>query len=145
VQFSMAATFGTKDPTRDKQVITVTPPWPSGQPIQLTVTNGLCTVSEVIARDINSPEMPLTGVYVLHSQTPYNPLKEGIKGFDSDLGVLVHSITIEVVSTSTKSLSENLRPDRAGRLQFAGGRAGASCSHGALSPCLAAGGFSDRL
>lgn len=37
-----------------------------------------------------------TGVYRLRSLTPYDPAKDGIRGYDADLGIRVHSIQIEV-------------------------------------------------
>ncbi|MCX6995750.1 MAG: hypothetical protein NTV49_01360 [Kiritimatiellaeota bacterium] len=38
-----------------------------------------------------------TGVYRFFADDPYDPAKAGVRGFDDDLGALVHSITMEVV------------------------------------------------
>jgi hypothetical protein len=79
---------------RDRvQPMRVQPPWPA-DPVAFGVPAAFTNIELILHRSDDAPLQP-TGVYRLSSPTPYDPAGEGIKGFASDLGVLVHRIRIE--------------------------------------------------
>jgi len=78
------------------QTLKITPPWP-GPVLSLAVSNDLTCVSGFLTRPADMPNAPPTGIYTLSSDQPYNPGKAGIRGYPSDLGARIHSITIEQI------------------------------------------------
>lgn len=103
VRFSMDATFARKDENRNRQIMTITPPWGTPAAVSLVVTDGFSVVSVEIARPAESLPRARTGIYRLSAATPYNPAEDGIDGYDSDLGVLIRSIRIEVLQDVRQS------------------------------------------
>lgn len=80
----------------DYQVMIVSPPW-NGPPLELRVANHHTVARGILHRPEYVDAPSHTGEYVLTSQHPYDPAQEGIRGFDPDLGVLLHRIRMEVV------------------------------------------------
>lgn len=90
VEISIWATSGQDKP----QSLTVTPPWPNGS-ITLSIPPTYGQITGVLHKPITAPNPhSATGLYKFSSPTPYDPANEGIKGFNSDLGVLIHRISI---------------------------------------------------
>ncbi len=79
----------------NKQVIMVVPPW-GGKSLELTVDNEYCIVGGTLQRpaDDDGYDEP-TGRYLLQPRWPYDPASVGIRGFEKDLGILLHRIRIE--------------------------------------------------
>ena len=76
------------------QVLVLQPPWEGGG-LRLAFSNALTLVSGVLTRPANASGNPArTGVYHLHAESPYDPAKAGIRGYEHDLGARIHSITI---------------------------------------------------
>ncbi|WP_028572285.1 hypothetical protein [Desulfonatronum lacustre] len=96
VRIEMVAGAARRD-DQAHQVVTITPPWP-GPALELRVENTHTGVSGLLRRPRNadSPE-DRTGQYVLTTHDPYDPAQYDIRGFDADLGVLLHRIRIEAV------------------------------------------------
>jgi hypothetical protein len=87
------------------QVLVVRPPW-DGPPLRLTVSNAFTCVEGVTARpDGSSNRVDRTGVYRIESETPYSPLVDGIKGYPTDLGALIHRIRIADCGSACQAAS----------------------------------------
>lgn len=81
----------------DHQVMIITPPW-DGPPLELRVENAHTVIRGELHRPAHAIDAPSqTGKYVLTSRHPYDPSLEDIRGFEPDLGVLLHRIRMEVV------------------------------------------------
>jgi hypothetical protein len=55
---------------------------------------------------------PPTGIYRCTSPAPYNPAMEGLRGYEADLGVLLHRMRISVASDSTDRSAASGLSDR---------------------------------
>ena len=75
------------------QELLIQPPWDAA-PLSLMVSNNYSVVSGRIPAPGGAGGQHRTGVYTLTVRVPYDPTTEGIRGFDDDLGVLLHRITI---------------------------------------------------
>ena len=75
------------------QRLEITPPW-GGESKEVLVQPGYGVYRAEFVRTLNQPFDAATGIYRFSSPTPYAPSKEGIGGFASDLGVLIHRIRI---------------------------------------------------
>lgn len=96
VRLTLVASACRKDPAAC-QTLRISPPW-STHAVEALVTNGATEVAIALRRDAGEDAFQgFTGTYTFRSPTPYDPAREGIKGFQTDLGVLVHSIDIEPV------------------------------------------------
>ncbi len=81
----------------DHQIMIITPPW-DGPPLEMRVENPHTVVTARLQRPADFDHLSeTTGKYTLTSRYPYDPSTQGIQGFASDLGVLLHRIRIEVV------------------------------------------------
>jgi hypothetical protein len=81
----------------ETQILRLQPPW-GGEPLALTISNNLTDVSGELVRPADQPDDGVrTGVYRIHSAKPYDPLKDGIRKFNSDLGALIHRINMELI------------------------------------------------
>jgi hypothetical protein len=89
VMFEIWATSGQDIP----QLVEIVCPWK--QQADLQVESAFSHYSLQIVRDADCDWEGATGVYRLNIPTPYNPGAVGIRGFTSDLGVLVHRIRVE--------------------------------------------------
>ena len=77
------------------QTVLIRAPW-GGPELSLLVGDTLTTVSGILAcKADNTRGTATTGIYQIHTEKPYNPAKEGIRGYPADLGVRLHSISIE--------------------------------------------------
>ena len=76
------------------QTLRIQPPW-DGSSLSLPVSNDLTRVAGALTRpDVPQPDSARTGIYRIYSKKPYNPNLVGIRGYESDLGARIHSITI---------------------------------------------------
>jgi hypothetical protein len=81
----------------ETQTLRFHPPW-GGGPLALVISNELTDVSGELIRPAGQQDNGArTGIYRIHSADPYDPLKEGIPGFNKDLGALIHRIRIQLV------------------------------------------------
>jgi hypothetical protein len=81
----------------DTQTLKFQPPW-GGEPLALLISNGLTDVTGELIRPSDQQDNGVrTGIYRIHSADPYDPMKEGIPGFNKDLGALIHRIRIQLV------------------------------------------------
>jgi hypothetical protein len=81
---------------RQDQVLRVHPPW-GGESAELVLSNSWTRAEGILTRENDTPSQATTGAYRLTSAYPYDPAAAGIRGFDSDLGALIHRIRIEPV------------------------------------------------
>lgn len=79
------------------QTLLIMPPW-SDEAAFLDISNSICTVSVSLTRPPDRLMSGETGNYRIYSVHPYNPARDGIRGFKKDLGALIHSVTFEVQS-----------------------------------------------
>jgi hypothetical protein len=93
VRVELVASSGQNNMGQELQIIA---PW-GGMPLVLSVSNHLTKVSGVMRVPERFDAKDVTGVYRIMAARAYNPGQYGIRGFDDDLGALIHSITIEVV------------------------------------------------
>jgi len=101
VELTIVAVSGQAVP----QQLFIEPPWTTHR-YPLLVGAQSNPVSLHIARTPDSmPTDSPTGCYRLFAATPFNPALQGVPGFDSDLGALIHSIAIRVVTPTTASSS----------------------------------------
>ena len=99
VEIVIWATSGQDKP----QSLTVTPPWPDGS-VTLSIPATYCRTSLRLKRPgIDTAKRAATGIFRFTSPTPYDPAREGIKGFHSDLGVLIHQMSI--ISTDSATIA----------------------------------------
>lgn len=76
------------------QNLLLTPPW-DGPALRLAFSNDMTRVTGQLVRPATAAAPAgATGLYRLNAEHPYNPAKAGIRGYESDLGVRLHSITI---------------------------------------------------
>ncbi len=92
VQFEAEAEWTPPVAEWEQQRLLVTPPW-GGTPLVCTVTTGVSTVSGHWTVPDVSERTP-TGHYSFTVEKPYDPLAYGQRGYDTDLGVLLRSVTI---------------------------------------------------
>ncbi len=77
------------------QMLRVTPPW-GGAPLRLDVASGEHKVQGEFVRPSNDVERATTGLYSLKVDRPYNPGQNGLRGYESDLGVPMRRIIIRI-------------------------------------------------
>jgi hypothetical protein len=76
------------------QLMRIVPPW-GGDDIEVLVNPGVAFYNiDFHARHGQEAERQ-TGTYRLYARSPYDPAKDGISGFPSDLGILVASVRFE--------------------------------------------------
>ena len=78
-----------------EQILLVTPPW-GGDPLRLAVTAGAQTVMGTIRRPADDGRRPPTGIYAFSVARSYNPAAYGLRGYSTDLGVLLRRVIIRV-------------------------------------------------
>ena len=95
VRITMRAQSGQPDKAQNMIMI---PPWQAENeaPAVFEVPSADTEIVARLHRTHAGPMDGKTGVYRLRSMTPYNPAESGIKGYEADLGIRVHSIRIEV-------------------------------------------------
>ncbi|MBA4388443.1 MAG: hypothetical protein C0404_10715 [Verrucomicrobia bacterium] len=100
VQITLEGTAGRAD-GEDKQILRFVPPW-EGSNAVLTIGKGFTNVTATLRRpDGEAGDGSLTGTYRIYAELPYTPAKVGIRGYQHDLGALLHSIRIEVLSSNS--------------------------------------------
>lgn len=85
-------------PSIAAQSMTLTPPWGESGAVSFQVpADGTDGVTPPIVLEIPAPTNATarTGLYTFTSPTPYDPSKDGLRGYDDDLGVLLRRIRIE--------------------------------------------------
>ena len=96
VRVTMWASSGQAKP----QLLTVAAPWPNGS-VTLTIPAGYGQTAGVLQRpETATAWRSATGLYRLSAPTPYDPAREKMRGFDSDLGALIHRIDIQLVESA---------------------------------------------
>lgn len=75
------------------QVLSIQPPW-DGAGLVFPVSNVLTRVVGQLVPAAGFEPTERIGVYTLTTSESYDPSRDGISGFQSDLGVLLHSIAI---------------------------------------------------
>ena len=94
VVIALEGGFSARDPRRAGQWLTLTPPWRTPT-ARLCVSNTCIRVKLRLTRPAqDAAPLPRTGVYTLNTDIPYDPVAEGIRGYNHDLGILVHRIRI---------------------------------------------------
>jgi len=93
VRIKLEGAAGRRD-GRTHQVVTVVPPW-GGPGLALRVEQEFTRVTGVLDRPSATPGGEPTGLYRIEARWPYDPAAAGIRGFETDLGVLLHRIRIE--------------------------------------------------
>ena len=78
-----------------EQSLLVTPPW-GGAPLRLAVPAGESIAKGACVRPAEDVERPETGVYSLSVERPYDPARQGLRGYPPDLGVPFRRIIIQV-------------------------------------------------
>lgn len=102
VLFRVAGDAARRD-GRTRQVLRITPPW-GGPPVELAFTNGYNEVEARLGRPAGAAGgVDTAGAYVLTSTEPYDPSAAGIRGFETDLGVLVHAVDAAVAGAEAGS------------------------------------------
>jgi hypothetical protein len=96
VRVRIWATSGRETPQR----LWLELPWQHA-PVEIEIPVDYQEVEVRIPADPDGSGWPQTGRYRLSSPTPYDPAREGIRGFPPDLGVLIHRIRIERISAGT--------------------------------------------
>ncbi len=84
------------------QILTVRPPW-AGATLELAISNDFTKAAGTLMRPAGAPAAGFTGVYTLSASAPYDPLKEGIKGYPNDLGARIHLIAIESIGVPAQT------------------------------------------
>lgn len=84
------------------QGIRIHPPWP-GPALVLAISNEFTHVTGTLPRPAGTQVEAFTGVYTLSADAPYDPRKEGIKGYPADLGARIHLIAIEEIGDPTNT------------------------------------------
>jgi len=82
----------------DEQEVSLHVPW-SDKTYGVVVTNGYTVASITIkrGRGKDESEVPFgAGKYYITASDPYDPAQCGIRGFDEDLGVLIHRINMKI-------------------------------------------------
>ncbi len=79
---------------RTHQIVAIVPPW-DGPPLELRVEQGFTQTAGVLRRPERETDGEPTGRYRIEGRWPYDPAAAGIRGFDADLGVLLHRLRIE--------------------------------------------------
>ena len=87
-------------PGRPVQKMTLTPPWGASGSVSFEVdsppANDKNKFSHIVLglpAPTNAPAR--TGLYIFSSPTPYDPAKDGLRGYDKDLGIFLHRVRIE--------------------------------------------------
>ncbi len=80
-----------------KQILRVTPPW-GGREIGLEFPAGAATAQGECERPRNDGDRKATGIYSFRVDRPYDPAKDGLRGYPPDLGVQLRRIIIRVES-----------------------------------------------
>jgi hypothetical protein len=95
---SVDATFSARDPQRTSQWLTLTPPWHT--PVaRLCISNTCTRIKLRLTRPDGDPDRPArTGIYTLNADAPYDPAREGIRGYENDLGAIIHRLSIKETS-----------------------------------------------
>lgn len=93
VEFIAECLWDSPTPEWPEQILLITPPW-GGEPIRLAINEELDTRTIGITRPGDDEKRNATGVYTFHVEHPYDPAKYGIRGYDSDLGVVMRRIVI---------------------------------------------------
>lgn len=77
------------------QWLTVAPPW-GGDPLRVEATEGSWRVRGELFRPEGDGDRPPAGVYRFAVERPYDPEMQGLKGYASDLGVLMRKAIIRI-------------------------------------------------
>ena len=77
-----------------QQVLLVTPPW-GGEPLRLAIPAGNHGAQGSLVRPVVEADREGTGTYSLSVDHPYDPAQHGLRGYPSDLGVVVKRISIQ--------------------------------------------------
>ena len=93
VAFRIECAFFGPTPEWTKQTLRILPPW-GGEPARVEVSNGWQTVETALERPANDAERAGTGAYSLSVERPYDPADYGLRGYSSDLGVMMRRISI---------------------------------------------------
>lgn len=78
------------------QIVVIVPPW-RGPPLEIRVEQGFTRAEGVLRRPEQESDDNPTGLYRIEARWPYDPAAAGIRGFDADLGVLLHRLRIETL------------------------------------------------
>jgi len=98
VIIALDATFSARDPQRSSQWLTLTPPWLTPT-ARVSISNTFTRVKLRLTRPDHDPaRLSRTGIYTLNADTPYDPAKEGIGGYEHDLGAIIHRLSITETS-----------------------------------------------
>ena len=81
---------------RAHQIVAVVPPW-NGPPLELRVENEFTRTAGLLQRPNHGTDDEPIGLYRIEGRWPYDPAAAGIRGFDADLGVLLHRLRIETL------------------------------------------------
>lgn len=86
-------------PTADwlEQVLRVFPPW-GGPPLRLVFAAGEMAVQGEFVRPADDSVRAATGIYEFRTERSYDPAVQGLRGYPSDLGVLLRRVIIQVES-----------------------------------------------
>lgn len=93
VELEIEAYWDAPTPDWPEQTLLVTPPW-GGEPLRLTAVEQMRTLKGQLTRPANDADRAATGIYSFNVAHPYNPAEYGIRGYDSDLGVVIRRINI---------------------------------------------------
>ena len=94
VAFRIECAFFSPTPEWTKQTLRILPPW-GGEPARVDVANGWQTVEISLERPADDAVRAGTGAYSLSVDAPYNPQDYGLRGYSSDLGVMMRRISIQ--------------------------------------------------
>lgn len=88
------------------QRMRLAPPWdPAGETaVVFSVPPKGTTITLALPRGQAVCDEP-TGTYTFTSPEPYDPARDGIEGFDPDLGILIHSVSIAAQGPGTNAPS----------------------------------------
>lgn len=75
------------------QTLRIEPPW-GGDPLRFDVHAGQQRLEGALQRPAGDSRRPGTGVYTLRVDRPYDPTRYGLRGYASDLGVLLRHLHI---------------------------------------------------
>ena len=78
----------------------LTPPWGKDGAVSFKVPSPPSDEKSKFSRIVLEFPAPAdatsrTGLYTFSSPTPYDPAKDGLRGYDNDLGVVLHRVRIE--------------------------------------------------
>ena len=100
VKIEIKASWFPPEPDWTAQTLIITPPF-DAPPLELSINGEAATASGVIKRASGGADAPpFTGVYRLAVARPYAPSAYGDRGYDSDLGVAIESIAIQILPPS---------------------------------------------